>query len=332
MMHRYPRIALAAMLLVPAILAGCSETSPVEPATNDAQYFTQVVRGEDLDTRDLVTSDVDALDETPSFLGKELAFRQEAITTDTITPLSYGRKITRVTRSVLRPAAMQGDSIAIVGMETVIEGDFVIRAMTPSGRVTIRKPFTETLHRNLRFERRWEDKHDDDEDDDDDHRRFPAFKWKLAAASIINGGTTPAGPAIVSIELITPRDTFLVTDPDAYFMAVKHPWKIKMPKLKNVPITVRVAVAATGPDTAIVTLHHLESDKGLRKKELSFVSEGTAGGQSVRIYEQTWTSKIKAKKKYGHLVISAIPSAAVRTGDSTRYASTIWGIPYLPNE
>ncbi len=324
MIHRHPRIAVAAMLLIPAILAGCSETSPVEPASNNQQYFAQVVRGEDLDTRDLVTSDVDALDESPAFLGKALAFQKETFVSDTITPIAHGRKILRVTRSVLRPAAMQGDSIAVVGMETVIEGNFVIKAMTPSGSVTYRKPFTETLHRNLRFERRWDD------DDEDDHKKFPQFSWRLTAASIINGGTVPTGPEILSIELITPRDTFLVTDPDAYFMAVKHPWKIKMPKLKDVPITLRVTVAATGPDTAIVTLHHLESDKGLRKKELALVSESSAGGQSVRIYEQTWTSRIKAKKKYGHLVISAIPASAVRNSDPTHYSSTIWGIPYLP--
>lgn len=338
-MNRPHRLAaLCAALMFPLILAGCSDDSPVEANANamDDRYFQQVVAGGDRETRDLFTSDIEALDESPEFQAKAAAFGKEAGVAGPITPEKFGRRITKVSRSLIRPSTMQGDSVAIVHTQTVIEGEFVVKAETPTGDITVRKPFVEVLHRDLRFERVWymddddDDDHDDDEKDDKDDDDL--FKWKLVAASIVNGGTEAGGPVIVSVELVTPNFTYTVTDPDTYFMAAKHPWKIKMPKLKDAPITLRVTVLGGGPDAETVVLHHLESDKGLRKKVFTLASESESGGQFTRVYEQTWFSKIKLKKKYGHLVVSVLSHASTHDDDPALYASTIWGIPYLPSE
>ena len=144
--------------------------------------------------------------------------------------------------------------------------------------------------------------------------------------------SAPPSTAIQSVELITPVDTFVVTNPDEYFMATKNPWKIKMPKLKDVPITLRVTLSSSSPDTEVVALHHLVTDEGLRKRQFALVSQTGGGGQFTRVYEQTWFTKIKAKKKFGHLVISVLSHASVYDDNPQLYASTIWGIPYLPGE
>ncbi len=325
----HPFTAVLAVLITSAILVGCSNDSPVEPNATDL-YFQQVVAGGDPETRDLFTSDIEALDESAEFMSKAATFRKEIEATGPITPIKFGRSIKDVSRSVIGPTTMYGDTVAIVRTRIVITGHFVIKVSTVSGTETIRKPFTETLHRNLRFERVPEDDWDDDRKEgkhDDD-----LFKWKLVAASIVNGGTAPLSPVMQSVELITPIDSYIVTLPDEYFMAAKHPWKIKMPKLKDVPITIRVTLTSSSADAEIVTLHHLATDEGLRKQQFDLISETETAGIFTRVYERTWFSKIKAKKKYGHLVVSALSHASMYDDDPQLYSSTIWGIPYLPSE
>ncbi len=324
------------MLLLSALAAGCANDSPVEPSATDEQYFQRVVSGNDSETSDLFTSDIEALNESADFSLIGSTFRKEMETLDSITPIKFGRSISNVTRSIIGPSTMQGDSVAIVHTQIIITGDFVLKAETPTGIVTLRKPFTETLHRDLRFERMWDDDWDDDEDDkDEDHKRDDGedlFRWKLVAVSIINGGTASPSSVFQSVELITAKDTFIVTNPDEYFMAAKHAWKMKMPKLKDKPITVRVTLTSSSPDPEDVALHHLVTEGGLRKQMFTLVSETGAAGLFTRVYERTWYSKIKAKKKYGHLVVSALSHASAHDDDTQLYSSTIWGIPYLPNE
>ncbi|MCZ7557491.1 MAG: hypothetical protein M5R41_13915 [Bacteroidia bacterium] len=318
--------AVFSLLLVSTFAPGCSNDSPLEPSSADEQYFQRVVSGNDEETRDLFTSDIEALNESADFNLLGSTFRKEIAALGPITPIKFGRSIRNVSRSIIGPATMQGDSIALVHTQIIITGDFVVKAVTPSGIVTLRKPFTETLYRNLRFVRVWDDdgrKRDDDRD---------LFKWKLAAVSVINGGTVPPSSVFQSVELITAKDTFTVTNPDEYFMASKHPWKVKMPKLKDKPITVRVTLISNSPDPEDVALHHLVAESGLRKQMFTLVSESDVAGLFTRVYERTWYSKIKAKKKYGHLVVSALSNASVHDDDTQLYASTIWGIPYLPNE
>ncbi len=350
MKQRMHVAAVFAALVIPALIAGCSKNNPVAPApAGDQQYFQTVVSGNDNQTRDLITSDVEALDESADLYMKGEIFRKQAAAAGTIAPMKFGRRITGVTRSIISPATMFGDTVAIVHTQTVITGEFVIRASTPAGDTTYRKPFTETLHRDLRFERVMtkaeedddEEEHDEDEHEGDDNHQgdedhhglkfgVPLFQWRLVAASIINGGTTPPGPTIQSIQLISPAETLIVVNPDQYFMATKGPWK-HMPKLKNAPVTLRVTLLSASPDTEIVALHHLLSDEGLRKKLFTLVSQTGGGGSFTRVYELNWLARIKGLRKFGHLVVSALTHASVYDDNPQAYASTIWGIPYLPS-
>jgi len=353
-MKRYRLLAaLFAVWMLPAVFTGCSNDSPIEPSSTDEQFFQRVVAGEDGESRELITSDVEALNESADFNMMGGKFGKKVSVSGIINPVKFGRRIMHVERSIIRPATMDGDSVAIVQTKSVISGEFVIKAKSDSGSFTIRKPFTETLYRNLRFERVWDDDwddddhhdgnhHDGDDDDDDDGEDDGAFRWRLVSASIVNGGTENPSPVIASVELITAVDTFIVTDPDQYFMAMRHGWNLKhswkhgwkhwMPKLKDVPITIRVTLAGASADTAVVALHHLESDKGLRKQMFTLVSETESGGVFTRVYERTWFSRLKFKKKYSHLVVSALSRASVYDDDPALYSSSIWGIPYLPNE
>ncbi len=304
------------LLLLLAGLGGCSKDSPTDTSVTDQQYFQEVASGNDAATQDLATTDMEALDETSAL--NALLVLHKGVSFAPVTPLRWGRKIESVTRTVTRSAINPGDTMATANVKITFTGKFIIQALAGTDTVVIQKPYTETLERNLRFEKIR-------------NTQNPRLNWRLAAISVANGGTATTGISITSVQVITPKDTFTVVDPNNYYMEIDRWWRHPMPVLHNVPVTLRVTVQSASADQDLVTLHYLPGVFGLHHTPLTMTSETPVSGGYQRVFEKSWTLNGYARK-FAHIMLSATTKASLYDDAVSNFSSAVWGIPYKPAE
>jgi hypothetical protein len=311
-------LPFAAMILAIVVFTNCSKESPTEPITTDAAYFTSVVTGNDATTSDLILSDYQALDESAQLQALKIKITKE-LAGAAITPLHWGRVISSASRTITKPTVTQADTVAIVAANVTFTGNFVIQALSGADTVVIKKPFTESLDRNLKFVRVARTK-------------FPRLNWALDAVSIAAGGTDNPAISITQVELVAPNNTFTVTDPLSYYMQIDRWWMPHhFPVLQNASITLRVTVQSAQADTDIVTLHYAPGAFGLHNVPFTMTSETNNGGTFTRVYEKTWTVSGSAKK-FASLMVSATTKASLYNDDLSNFSSVLWGIPYKTSQ
>ncbi len=311
-------LPFAAMILAIVVFTNCSKESPTEPITTDAAYFSSVVTGNDATTSDLIVSDYQALDESTQLLALKIKITKELVSAG-ITPLHWGRVISSATRTITKPTVTQADTVAVVAAKVTFTGNFVIQCLSGADTVVIKKPFTESIDRNLKFLRVA-------------RTRFPRLNWMLDAVSVAAGGTDNAVISITKVEVVAPNNTFTVTDPLNYYMQVDRWWMPHhFPVFQNASITLRVTVQSAQADTDLVTLHYMPGTFGLHHVPFTMSSETNNGGTFTRVYEKTWTVSGSAKK-YAHLMISATTKASLYTDDTSNFSSVVWGIPYKTSQ
>lgn len=315
------------------IVASCAKNNSPVNSSNAGSYFESVVNGSDPQTSELMTSSESALNDQATYsiaMGSQpLTPQIKSIAADTgIVPLAWGRFITGVTHAITKIDSVS-DSIRVVTLQTTVTGDFVIRGILAgtSDTVTVKKPYTETFHRLLRFIRV------PDNDDEDDEGFDEGFRWRLDAVSILNGGTTNAQIAITNIQVITPIDTLSVSDPDAYFIALKRGehWRFFPIFDDQIQVTVNVTVHSNSADTDIVTLHYVPMNFGLHRKPMTFVSSTANGGGFDRVYTATLIVPANGRK-FSHLLVSATTHESLFTATTTNFSSSLWGLPYKTSE
>jgi len=310
-------LPFAAMLLAIVVFTNCTKESPTEPITSDAAYFTSVVTGNDATTTDLIVSDYQALDESAQLLALKIKITKELVSSG-ITPLHWGRVISSASRTITKPAVTQADTIAIVAAKVTFSGNFIIQGLSGADTVVIKKPFTESIDRNLKFLRVA-------------RTRFPRLNWALDAISVAAGGTDNAAISITKVEVVAPNNTFTVTDPLNYYMQIDRWWMRHIPVLQNVSITLRVTVQSAQADTDLVTLHYAPGTFGLHNAPFTMTTETNNGGTFTRVYEKTWTVT-GSVKKFAHLMISATTKASLYNDDTSNFNSVVWGIPYKTSQ
>ena len=308
---------LAALVAVSlGAFSGCSKDNTTEATQTEEEFITQVSTGQETASADLFSSDKDALDEGAQLKAAIKGLKKEGLAP--ITPLRYGRIIDNVTRSVTRPITKQGDTLVIANVKAVFTGRFVIQALSGVDTVLVEKPYVETVERNVRFVRVANTRH-------------PRLNWKLDGVSVLHGGTATQGIAITSLEVVTPTQTFTVTDPDAYWMQIDRSWIRRMPVLNNVPVTLRLTVESAKSDSDIVTLHYQPGTFGLHHAPFLLSSETQNGGTYTRVYEKSWTISGSARK-YAHFMVSATTRESLLDNGTGNFSSVVWGIPYKPAE
>ncbi|MBL0174441.1 MAG: hypothetical protein IPP94_04095 [Ignavibacteria bacterium] len=316
MYRKHATILLSAFAATVLLFAGCSKDNPTEANLTDEEFFNYIATGQDANSQDLFSTDQDALDESAQLKALIPGLKKQGLTP--ITPIRYGRRIESVSRSIIRPITKQGDSIAIAEVQVVFTGKFLIQALSGVDTVIVQKPYTETIHRSVRFERIA-------------NTNRPRLNWRLDGVSILNGGTANPVLSITSVEVVTPSQTFLVTDPDAYWMQIDRWWLRHMPVLNNVAVTVRVTVQSAQPDSDIVTLHKQPGTFGLHHEPFLLVSSTPNGTGYARVYEKSWTISGKARK-FAHFMVSATTRESLYDNATTNFSSVVWGIPYKPAE
>lgn len=315
--------ALFAIAFTASQYSGCSKSTPVSASATDQQFFATVAGGNDATTHDIPVNDQDALNDGAMYTVSQQPMPpsiQSVAGDDRMHPGKWGRYITGAER-VITKIDLQGDSVAIVTVQVTYHGTFVVAGTLNGLPDTVRKPYTETLHRLFRFVRIAST----DE---------PRKNWKLDAVAILNGGTGSPSISIMQMQMIPPTGDILVaTDPDAYFMHVSKGWLHDLPLWGiDIQVTVNATVHSMLADTDFVTLHYAPKSFGLHRTAMTMVSQtGDAVAGYTRMYSATFVIPGN-DKKIGHLLISATTHASLFSTADTDFASVVWGLPYKTSE
>lgn len=314
---------LGVLLFTAANFNGCSKSSPVASASStDQKYFGTIASGNDAATHDMATADQDALNDGAMYNIAERPMPPsiaKAADEHEMRPIKWGRYISDANRVVTK-IDLVGDSVAVVHVQVTYTGTFVVYGMVNNAPDTVRKPYTETLHRLFRFIRVANSKDDDE----------PAFKWRLDAVSIMSGGTGSSAIAITQLQVVAPTgEVIAATDPDSYFMQISKRWMHDLPLWGiNVQVTIMVTVHSMDADTDLVMLHYCPKNFGLHRSQLALVSQT---GDSVKGYDRAYSAVFTVPgndKKFAHLVISATTYGSLHSVASTDFASVVWSLPY----
>jgi hypothetical protein len=240
-----------------------------------------------------------------------------------ITPLRWGRIVTSVAVTT-KDTVWQGDSIAIVHVHKVIEGNFIIKAVNTAGdTVTLQKPFTDGADRNIVFLR---------------VSRNPKrywTNWVPVATSFVDGGTSAPNNLIniVKLQIFWPNgDTITVTDPLGYFL--RYRWlHMFQGGRKDVPelmggqqVTLQATVVSASPDTDLVALRYGVGGFQRRRTRMQMVSEVNNGnGTFTRVYQTPFF--LHFHSGFFHAAVDAITRSTLYD-DTAPYSSSWWGVPY----
>ena len=102
----------------------------------------------------------------------------------------------------------------------------------------------------------------------------PMYNWRLDAVSILNGGTADSSVEITGVQMLTPSDTFTVTNPGSYDMEINWRWmRYRLPLWGvRTQVVVNTTEHSMESDTDIATLHYDASGFGLHRKPMTLVS------------------------------------------------------------
>lgn len=311
-------VLLAMMALVGLLATGCStgndpeETAPVG-VTDELSAMKYFANNDEFVNNDEQTIDDEEIQPTDyGTFGKIEA---------TITPLRWGRFVTRVVRTVT-DTIMPGDTIAIAHIHKVITGTLRIRGLNGNGdTVLVQKPFTDNADRVIIFKRVGRAT-----------KRF-WLNWIPVATSLVAGGTpTPNNINITKVELITRNDTIVVTDPLRYFL--RYRWlRLYNQGNKDVPeldaggnVLIKATVVSSSPDTDLVALRFGVGTFQKRRMRMHIIAETPLGGG---LYERVFQAPfvVHFHKGWFHAAVDAMTKETL-FDDQAPYSVSWWGIPY----
>jgi hypothetical protein len=235
-----------------------------------------------------------------------------------IYPRGWGRRITQVTRTIDFDSV--SDTLVIATITHTMTGEIRIAAKYSLQDTTITiitKPFVEETHRKVKFYR---------VDRTNDTRR----NWRPREVSAVKGGTQNSSIIINQIEARIGADTVLVTDPTDFFFKLGHFGGREVPQFgSSQPITIRVTVTSSSPDTDFVSLHRpamlMAGNFKPAHARMALVSQTQVGSSYVRVYEYSWNSHLTGRH---HVFVTALTRESL-FDDQAPFSSQVWGIPYI---
>ncbi|MEK9138270.1 MAG: hypothetical protein AAB393_14185 [Bacteroidota bacterium] len=239
----------------------------------------------------------------------------------TITPLRWGRFVTRVVRTVT-DTVMPGDTIAFVHVHKDIQGVLRILALNANGdTVRINKDFNDKSNRNIIFKRVGREP-----------RRF-WLNWVPVATSLVAGGTVAPNNNInlTKIEFITRNDTITITDPLRFYL--RYRWlRLYNQGNKDVPevdaganVLLKATVVSSSPDTDLVALRFGFGPFHKRRVRMHIVSEQQIGSNYERVFQIVFPMHFH--RGFFHAAVDAATKATL-FDDQAPYSVSWWGVPY----
>lgn len=297
------------------IIGGCSEESvtPLVLSDEDAIQM-QVV------TLDSV-ADYSASDEASINDGTIQDWDYGVIPkiTTPIEPLRWGRVVDNITRQI--NITFRGDSIADAALIRSIYGRIIILAMYDTSVIpdTIVKQFQTQVRRQIRFERiaRTND---------------PRFNWRPVAITPVYGKTDTLNYSVLKMEMYTPNDTIIITDPLQYWFRLGL-LNDGIPKVApGESIMVRVRVRSENQiGESVVLRHNCDHRFSYRyRNRMGIVDSLFNGNMYEREYENRFMVRIPIAVNIGRYnAIADIMSYNSLHDDQAPYMNIIMGIPYM---
>jgi hypothetical protein len=314
-------LALGAILVL--TLWGCEHVTTPDSTQLDDQDIA-ALKSMILDDP-LNTSDPYVLNDgsQPSF-----SFGSLGKTETAFIPVSWGRTITSFNRDIQFTPV--NDTTTIATLTHMLDGTVFIvgkYSATDTSRTTIKKPFTETTVRNIKFYRRANDRRTTDS---------TRKGWRPAEVSASKGGTKNSLVTITKLEITVGTQTIVITDPTEYYMKLFSDGRGVKPMIFNFSpkqsIKVRVTVTSADADTEWVALHRPLMLMGLRPEmvkptqdRLKLVSQTQSGSNYQRVYEGSWDNVFVGRQTF---FVSALTHSSL-FDDKATFSSQIWGVPYI---
>ncbi len=318
------------------VLMGCSKDSTVTTPTQVTDQ--QVVQNQaatvdsvaQFSSSDEATIDDNGLqDPDYSGLAKEMLVSLHAnvnFNIDSLSPIRWGRHI--IWDQIIRnyQVVMIGDSEAIVTITKTIPGEFWVGWGTRYVDsvvidTIVKKPFTETVKRNVRFKKiaNYEDKERD---------------WVPVAITLVEGSTATKPFSIASFELndVTHSYDTIVTDPvNTWFrLGLFHG---SIPRLMvGDSVIVRATVQSSDDSAEVVYLRHGISGGGLLRNrvKMNLVSTSGTPGNFTRVYERKFSPRLPLDILAARFnaVVDVFSRGSIYS-PSQPFANEFWGYPYI---
>ncbi len=255
-------------------------------------------------------------------------------------PLYVRRVITSIERSFSYEAGNQ--NIVIATMVRTIRGEFRMRGNVrgAAGESTVIKEFTETAVRRALFERI-------------DQTGVVEHDWKLAAISLLDGGTSERGFDIVNMKMeVRGGDSFEFDDPlDTYLQIGNANGGVpsaSIAEFRSSGFRLEITIESTNEDPEILFLRHggviaggqVDSEGGyMRRARIpSESSEEMKADVYVRTYVIDWTpfAQFTGVAARGPDIQKGRMSAIVETisydalyNTAAPVTTNYWGVPFI---
>ncbi len=312
-------IALLSLVVMIAF-AGCSKDSnpPISPQATESEVLQRMVTSMD-SIAEFSSSDEATIDDEGT---QEPDYDLISKITAPVSPVRWGRHIfwDQIVRNYT--VVKIGDTVAVVTVTKTIPGEFWVGIrFTDTIRVDsiLKKPFTETVVRKIRFRRvaHFEE-----------HER----NWVPVAMTLAVGKTNSINNfSIASLEISGKIDTTITNPLDTWFRFGRYHGCIPV-LFTGDSLKVRVTLNSSDDSSEVVVLRHGIAggwhERGRVRMPLVSVS-GSSGGY-VRVYEKTfrtglplgiWSARFNA-------TVDVISHGSIYD-DSAAFSNEFWGAPYI---
>lgn len=294
-----------------SFFAACQDSSIVEPdITTDKQAMEKLVSEDSV--MNSFEPNFNEEGET-EFLGKVNA---------DIYPFKVWHRMRLVNRNLT--IDIQGDTAYGVVTNTFEGKLFIAASYDPNATepdTVVQKPFTSIITRNVVFVKI-------------QNNPNPERNWRIAAISLLEGGTQSPNIDITKFTAFLPNgDTLVITSPNDYYLIRnwQHWWRWRhIPVLQpGQEVLLRIELTSAYADTDFVTITFGADRFGMHrlKKRFVLVSSTPNGNLFDKVYEQTFTPRPLARGFF-HAIINATPKQVI-FDDSTPVEMESWGVPYF---
>lgn len=319
-MHKINLGLLFTIILSAIFIIGCEKSTIVHPTSSDDDYLKQqALSAEELEG--FISSEDFSIDDGAE---RDMSYDDFGFnkTTYPISPLKWGRKVEKVTKTQI--VNRINDSISVVTIIKDIEGKFIIKAVKDSGDVvdTIKvvKPFTSKIIRKVRFLR---------VNNDRDVRK----NWRPIAITLVEGKTSVKDFSIGTLEVMSSVDTATITDPLTYWVRLA-PGRGGVAIVRpHDSILVRLTINSVIIKPEFAMLRHGMDNGKIRHRarfRMELVSETGSDGNYTRVYEKKIAARLPLGLALGHYnaIVDVMSYDSIKD-DVAPFMNSFWGMPYL---
>src|ERR1041385_3212047 len=245
-----------------------------------------------------------------------------------VSPVRWGRHIfwDQIVRNYT--VVKVGDSIAMVTITKTIPGEFWVGIrFTDTVRIDsiIKKPFTETVTRKIKFRRVTHFFDEDENEDEYEHN------WTPVAITLVVGKTDSVNRlSIVSVEISGRLDTTITNPLDTWFRFGRYHRSIPS-FLVGDSLTVRTTINSADDSAETVVLRHgiLGGSHERRRARMNLVSVSGTSGNYVRVYERMFRLGLPFGVYVGRFNATIdVTSSGSIYDDTASFSNEFWGMPY----